>query len=145
MQVSDVTDLNYLVEQIKNKQLQGAADFNEFLQSTMKTEGLMDAIKGGESSSGANGVSDVISLLGSALAKGMEAATNLGSESGESENESAQASLLSSDMQRQIKEDAQMFKTFDFMQIMNQLIYGNKTDSEKQELLNQAIQISKEV
>ena len=142
MNVSEITDLNYLVEQIKSKQLQGSADFNEFLQSTMKTEGLMDAIKGGESANGANGVSDVISLLGSALAKGMEAATNLGSQS---EEQNAQTSLVSADMQRQIKEDAQMFKTFDFMQIMNQLIYGNKTDSEKQDLLNQAIQISKEV
>ena len=52
---------------------------------------------------------------------------------------------LINSLEDEIKKDGDMFKVFDFMQIMNQLIYGNLDDEAKDELLQKAIKISKEV
>ncbi|AII15380.1 hypothetical protein CIG2463D_1754 [Campylobacter iguaniorum] len=45
----------------------------------------------------------------------------------------------------QAKKDSDMFKVFDFMQIMNQLIYGNVSDKERSKLLAKAKEISQSV
>ncbi|ANE36490.1 hypothetical protein CIG11343_1494 [Campylobacter iguaniorum] len=46
---------------------------------------------------------------------------------------------------KQAKKDSDMFKVFDFMQIMNQLIYGNVSDKERSKLLAKAKEISQSV
>ena len=44
-------------------------------------------------------------------------------------------SALSKKLQKQLKDDERLFKSFDFMQIMNELIYGNPSQSQKTKLL----------
>lgn len=44
-----------------------------------------------------------------------------------------------------LKKDAQMFAKFDFMQIINQILYGNLSQSEKDKLMQKAEKIAKEV
>lgn len=54
-------------------------------------------------------------------------------------------SAISKKLQKQISQDDKLFKTFDFMQIMNELIYGNASESEKMKLLQKANEIAKSV
>lgn len=54
-------------------------------------------------------------------------------------------SVISKKLQKQISQDDKLFKTFDFMQIMNELIYGNASESEKMKLLQKANEIAKSV
>ena len=54
-------------------------------------------------------------------------------------------SVISKKVQKQISQDDKLFKTFDFMQIMNELIYGNASESEKMKLLQKANEIAKSV
>lgn len=48
-------------------------------------------------------------------------------------------------IKQEAKKDSDMFKVFDFMQIMNQLIYGNIDDKERSKLLAKAKEISQSV
>ena len=41
--------------------------------------------------------------------------------------------------------DAKLFATFDFMQAMNQLLYGNPSDAERSKLLSKMQKIAKSV
>lgn len=54
-------------------------------------------------------------------------------------------SVISKKLQKQISQDDKLFKTFDFMQIMNELIYGNASESQKMKLLQKANEIAKSV
>lgn len=48
-------------------------------------------------------------------------------------------------LEEELKSDAQMFKQFDFMQIMTKLQYGKLKPSEREELLNKMSKIAKEI
>lgn len=54
-------------------------------------------------------------------------------------------SALSKKLQKQLKDDERLFKSFDFMQIMNELIYGNPSQSQKTKLLQKARQIANSI
>lgn len=54
-------------------------------------------------------------------------------------------SALSKKLQKQLKDDERLFKSFDFMQIMNELIYGNPSQSQKTKLLQKAEQIANSI
>jgi len=48
-------------------------------------------------------------------------------------------------LEKELKSDAQMFKQFDFMQMMTKLQYGNLKSSEREELINKMSKIAKEI
>jgi len=48
-------------------------------------------------------------------------------------------------LEEELKSDAQMFKQFDFMQMMTKLQYGKLKPSEREELLNKMSKIAKEI
>ena len=48
-------------------------------------------------------------------------------------------------LENELKSDAQMFKQFDFMQMMTKLQYGNLKSSEREELINKMSKIAKEI
>ena len=54
-------------------------------------------------------------------------------------------SALSKKLQKQLKDDERLFKSFDFMQIMNELIYGNPSQSQKTNLLQKAGEIANSI
>lgn len=54
-------------------------------------------------------------------------------------------SAISKKLQKQLKDDERLFKSFDFMQIMNELIYGNPSQSQKTKLLQKAGQIANSI
>ena len=49
------------------------------------------------------------------------------------------------ELEKELKSDAQMFKQFDFMQMMTKLQYGNLKSSEREELINKMSKIAKEI
>ena len=48
-------------------------------------------------------------------------------------------------LEKELKRDAQMFKQFDFMQMITKLQYGNLKSSEREELINKMSKIAKEI
>ncbi len=54
-------------------------------------------------------------------------------------------SALSKKLQKQLKDDERLFKSFDFMQIMNELIYGNPSQNQKTKLLQKAGEIANSI
>lgn len=54
-------------------------------------------------------------------------------------------SALSKKLQKHLKDDERLFKSFDFMQIMNELIYGNPSQSQKTKLLQKAGEIANSI
>ena len=48
-------------------------------------------------------------------------------------------------LEKELKSDAQMFKQFDFMQMITKLQYGNLKSSEREELINKMSKIAKEI
>ena len=48
-------------------------------------------------------------------------------------------------LEKELKSDAQMFKQFDFMQMITKLQYGNLKPNEREKLLNKMSKIAKEI
>ena len=48
-------------------------------------------------------------------------------------------------LEKELKSDAQMFKQFDFMQMITKLQYGNLKSNEREKLLNKMSKIAKEI
>ena len=48
-------------------------------------------------------------------------------------------------LEKELKSDAQMFKHFDFMQMITKLQYGNLKPNEREKLLNKMSKIAKEI
>lgn len=151
MQVSNSVDFNYLFNYIKNKNFDDGASFSEYLQHNAKFDEIDANLKTAKkainniSKSFADDLADFDSLKFNAKLESMKNALK------EANAEEIEANLTTNQeffsdkfaqLEKQSKKDAQMFKTFDFMQIMNKLIYGNNDEKEQQKLLNKAMKIA---
>lgn len=63
----------------------------------------------------------------------------------EIKNESSDTSSAISNATKEANNDAKLFATFDFMQAMNQLLYGNLDDNERSKLLAKMEKIAQSV
>ena len=61
------------------------------------------------------------------------------------EKANKEAEKIYEKLEKELKSDAQMFKQFDFMQMMTKLQYGNLKSSEREELINKMSKIAKEI
>ncbi len=60
-------------------------------------------------------------------------------------NNSSDTSSAISNATKEANSDAKLFATFDFMQAMNQLLYGNLDDNDRSKLLTKMEKIAKSV
>ncbi|WP_096028858.1 hypothetical protein [Campylobacter lanienae] len=63
----------------------------------------------------------------------------------EIKNNSSDTSSAISNAAKEAKNDTKFFATFDFMQAMNQLLYGNLDDNERSKLIAKMEKIAKSV
>ena len=153
MQVNNSVDFNYLFNYIKNQHFNEGASFSEYLQKNAKFDDIDANLKTAKKSinniskSFADDLADFDALKFNAKLESMKMALKEANAL-DSEVNLQDDDLLSdkfAQLKKQSQKDAQMFKTFDFMQIMNKLIYGNNTEKEQQELLNKAMKIANSI
>ena len=138
--------INQLITQAKTGNFQNSANFSELLSNTSSFDEVFKKVK--DMLGSAKSLND---KLGGAkneqIAQAIDdAATKLDeikqSSQGIGDDDLA---AISKSLQKQIDEDEKLFKTFDFMPIMNQLIYGNLDEAEKSKLYKKASDIAASV
>ena len=138
--------INQLITQAKTGNFQNSANFSELLSNTSSFDEVFEKVK--DMLGSAKSLND---KLGGAkneqIAQAIDdAATKLDeikqSSQGIGDDDLA---AISKSLQKQIDEDEKLFKTFDFMPIMNQLIYGNLDEAEKSKLYKKASDIAASV
>lgn len=131
---------------VKEQTFQNNASFSEYLQKNSKFDEIDATLKNAK---------EAITNIGKSFENDLEN-FNTGEFDAKLElmrtalkeaniDEEKQNILDFSKLEQQSKSDSQMFKTFDFMQIMNKLMYGNNDEKEQQSLLNKAMKIAKEI
>ena len=116
-----------LYESVKNQQKTSASSFDnvlDTLQGMLNTaQSMSDKFKNFDNSEGKQAQEQ----LDAALKEAKESLEKLNS------TQDDLAAALKA-VEKQAKEDEEMFKTFDFMQLMTQLMYGTNDESEKNKI-----------
>lgn len=138
--------INQLIAQAKTGNFQNSANFSELLSNTSSFDEVFEKVK--DMLGSAKSLND---KLGDAKNEQIAQALDEASAKLDEINDSKKGigdddlAAISKSLQKQIDEDEKLFKTFDFMQIMNQLIYGNLDEAEKSKLYQKASDIAASV
>lgn len=138
--------INQLIAQAKTGNFQNSANFSELLSNTSSFDEVFEKVK--DMLGSAKSLND---KLGDAKNEQIAQALDEASAKLDEINDNKKGigdddlAAISKSLQKQIDEDEKLFKTFDFMQIMNQLIYGNLDEAEKSKLYKKASDIAASV
>lgn len=131
MKIGDSLGVSSYLERLEEQKIQNVASFSEFLQKNMKFDSEVKTDK----------FTDALNSVASALSN----KENSGVNSDNAKSQTDDANVISSQkILEQAKKDEQMFKNFDFLQIMNQLMYGNLSETEQNKLMQKAMKIANE-
>lgn len=140
-----------LLSQIKDNNFKNAANFNEQKLGNSSFDDVFDKLKDmlGQAqnlnekfkniSNDSKATNEQINALSSAIDEAKASIDALG---GEQKDDLA---ATFKKLEEQAKKDDEMFKTFDFMQLMNQLIYGSNDEDEKNKIYQKMQEIAKSV